>query len=212
MARKTLETLADLTPDAQNANQGTERGRGLLEHSLRKYGAGRSILADKHGHIIAGNKTLEVAADIALPVRVIKTDGKELVVVQRTDLDLSTDKAARELAYADNRVAQVDLAWDTAQLAADQAEGVDVGAFWFPGEWDDLLHALPALNTDGLDRVAPDRETAQPGVFLHFHGRKIPLTAEEAAVFTQRLDAYQEEFGTFFGFVGSLLPEGLPDE
>jgi hypothetical protein len=53
MAGDGIERLA---PDKRNANRGTVRGRALLEDSLRRYGAGRSILADKHGNIIAGNK------------------------------------------------------------------------------------------------------------------------------------------------------------
>ena len=57
---------SELTPDIRNANKGTERGRGALETSLRQYGAGRSILVDKHGRIVAGNKTLETAAEIGL--------------------------------------------------------------------------------------------------------------------------------------------------
>lgn len=43
---KALTTLADLTPDAANANRGTVRGRAMPEHSLRTYGAGRSVLPD----------------------------------------------------------------------------------------------------------------------------------------------------------------------
>jgi len=39
-----------------NANRGTERGTSALESSLELYGAGRSILLDKNGIIIAGNK------------------------------------------------------------------------------------------------------------------------------------------------------------
>src|SRR5579859_6091797 len=133
MSTKT-PNLAYLQPDPNNANKGTPRGRGLLEHSLRQYGAGRSILTDKNGVVIAGNKTLETAADIGLPVKVVETDGTELVVVQRTDLDLTRDKAARELAYADNRVAEVDLDWDAEQLAEDRAAGVDLDSFFFPAE------------------------------------------------------------------------------
>ena len=49
--------ISDLTPDPQNANKGTERGRGMIEDSLRRLGAGRSILVDKHNRVIAGNKT-----------------------------------------------------------------------------------------------------------------------------------------------------------
>ena len=112
---------AGLTPDKENANEGTQRGRGLLEKSLRQLGAGRSILTDKDGNVIAGNKTLESAADIDLPVRIVETDGNELVVVKRTDLDLysETDKRARQLAYADNKVAEIDLAWKPEQIAVD---------------------------------------------------------------------------------------------
>ena len=83
-----------IKPDPRNINKGTQRGRGLLEQSLREYGAGRSVLTDKHGTLIAGNKTHEVATEIGLPVRIIETDGNELVVVQRTDLDLTTDHKA----------------------------------------------------------------------------------------------------------------------
>jgi hypothetical protein len=50
--------LSDLQPDRRNANKGTERGLKALDHSLRQYGAGRSILVDKHGRIIAGNYVL----------------------------------------------------------------------------------------------------------------------------------------------------------
>lgn len=118
--RYTIEK-AGLKPDTQNANQGTQRGRGLLEKSLRKLGAGRSILVDKDGNVIAGNKTLEGAAEIDLPVRIVETDGTELVVVKRTDLDLYSDKdkRARQLAYADNKVAELDLSWKPEQIAVD---------------------------------------------------------------------------------------------
>src|SRR5579871_2460837 len=115
---KRIESIEDLTPDGANANRGTERGRGMLEQSIRQYGAGRSIVADREGRVIAGNKTLTAAAKMRLPVRVVETDGSELVVVQRQDLDLEQDAAARELAYADNRTTQIDLAWDAEQIAA----------------------------------------------------------------------------------------------
>jgi len=110
-----------LIPDPQNANQHTQRGRGLLEKSLRQFGGGRSILADKNGVVIAGNATLEGAAEIGLPVRIVETDGNELVVVKRTDLDLlsETDKRARQLAYADNKISELDLSWSNEQIAID---------------------------------------------------------------------------------------------
>ena len=137
---KKIKTLADLTPDARNANRGSERGLVQLDDSLRNYGAGRSILADRDGRIIAGNKTLERAADMDLRVKVVETDGTELVVVQRTDLALDADDGkARMLAYADNRSAEVGLVWDAAVLAADVAAGVDLGALFTGLELEALL-------------------------------------------------------------------------
>lgn len=126
---------AGITPDRHNANEGTQRGRGLLEKSLRKLGAGRSILTDKDGNVIAGNKTIEAAADIDLPVRIVETDGNELVVVKRTDLDLysETDKRARQLAYADNKIAEVDLAWKPEQIAVD-FEPLELGEWGFDNQ------------------------------------------------------------------------------
>jgi hypothetical protein len=120
---KKLSTIADLTLDPQNVNKGTERGSYLLEHSLQTYGAGRSILVDREGRVIAGNKTLEQAALMDLPVEVVQTDGHKLVVVQRTDLDLSEKSGkARGLAIADNRSSEVGYEPDPAMLALHAAE------------------------------------------------------------------------------------------
>lgn len=136
--------LTDFIPDARNANRGTERGLRMLDDSLRKHGAGRSILVDKNNKVIAGNKTLERAVDIGLAdAIVVPTDGRQLVVVQRTDIDLET-KAGRELALADNRVGQVDLEWDGDTLAALANEGVDLSALWN----DDELAALIGASDD----------------------------------------------------------------
>jgi hypothetical protein len=144
--------ITDLTPDARNANRGTERGLRALDHSLRQYGAGRSILVDKHGRIIAGNKTHQGAADIGLEdVLIVQTDGKQLVAVQRTDLDLETDPAARQMAYADNRVGQLDLEFDPGVLLADLDAGLDLSALWRPDEINELAARVPDFQPVGID-------------------------------------------------------------
>ena len=157
-----MAKLRDLTPDASNANKGTERGRYALETSLRKYGAGRSILIDRQGRIIAGNKTAETAADVGIDdVIIVQTDGRQLVAVQRTDLDLDS-KEARELAYADNRVAELDLSFDPEQLLADLQAGVDLAQFWRQDELDELLADLTPKTTGDtepqIDRAEELRE------------------------------------------------------
>jgi len=143
---KTIQTIADLRPDPDNANLGTERGLRVLDDSLRECGAGRSILADASGTVLAGNKTLERAADIGLPVRIVQTDGTELVVVQRTDLDLAGDdgqrERARRLAYLDNRSSELGLAWDATQVLADLEAGVNLEGLWRDDELTELLAGL----------------------------------------------------------------------
>lgn len=110
---KIIETsIEQLVPDNKNANKGTEYGQHLIEESLRKFGAGRSILLDKHDRIIAGNKTIENAAIVGLEnVIIVETDGNQIVAVRRKDIDLDSAKG-RELAIADNATGKANLAWD----------------------------------------------------------------------------------------------------
>ncbi len=109
--------LEQFRPDENNANKGTERGLRILDDSLRELGAGRSILVDKHGVILAGNKTQERAVDIGLTdAIVVHTNGTQLVVVQRDDLD-ATEPAGRKMGLLDNRSSEVGLAWDPVVLA-----------------------------------------------------------------------------------------------
>src|SRR5688572_19290111 len=123
-------TLADLKPDELNANRGTVRGRAALRQSLESYGAGRSILLDKHGVIIGGHKAVEQAKTLGFPLKIVPTDGRVVVGVLRTDLDLKKDTKARALAIADNRVAQLDLDWDGNVLDQLRANGFDLSLWW----------------------------------------------------------------------------------
>jgi DNA modification methylase len=130
-----IRRLTDLIPDPQNTNRGTDRGRAALERSLREYGAGRAVLIDRHGRIIAGHKTVEQAKRLGIRLRVVKTDGQHLVAVQRDDLDLATDPRARALAIADNRVGELDLEWDVEVLRQLHDAGLDLSAFWSDAEF-----------------------------------------------------------------------------
>jgi len=104
--------IDELIPDDKNFNKGTEYGNSLIEKSLRKFGAGRSVLIDKNNRIIAGNKTIENASAIGLDdVIVVETDGKKIVAVKRTDIDLDS-KEGRELALADNQTSAVNFSVD----------------------------------------------------------------------------------------------------
>jgi sporulation protein YlmC with PRC-barrel domain len=146
----------DFIPDSRNANKGTVRGLAMLEDSLRKYGAGRSILVDKNNNIIAGNKTHQAAIDLGLDdVIVVPTDGKQLVVVQRVDIDIDS-KQGRELAIADNRVGQVDLEFDPDVLMGFAEEGIDLAQYWNDGELAAVLGQGDDLDYEKAWQGMPD--------------------------------------------------------
>lgn len=138
MAEKKIK-ISELIPDSKNFNVGTQYGQHLIEESLRKFGAGRSILLDRNNNIIAGNKTIENAAAIGMEnVVVVETTGDQIVAVKRTDIDLDT-KQGREMALADNATAAANLRWDeeALQRACEEYElapkdwGVDVDSLDF---------------------------------------------------------------------------------
>lgn len=126
MADKVIN-IEELQQDSHNFNKGTEEGKLLMEKSLQDLGAGRSILIDKNGNIIAGNKTQEAAIKAGIKkVRVIETTGNELIAVKRTDIDLDSAKG-RELALADNATSQVNLNWNETELqSASEELGIDL--------------------------------------------------------------------------------------
>lgn len=113
--------ISQLVPDDHNFNRGTEEGAKLMRKSFSELGAGRSILLDRDNRIIAGNKSQQAASEAGITrVRIIETDGTELIAVKRTDLTLDSQKG-REMAAADNVTQQINLDWDKAELA-NQAE------------------------------------------------------------------------------------------
>lgn len=123
--------IEELTQDQHNFNKGTDEGAELMERSFKELGAGRSVLVDKNGHIIAGNKSQKAAMAAGIKkVRVIETDGTELVAVKRTDIEIDSAEG-RRLAFLDNLTTQVNLSWDETELQQVEADvpGFDVADF-----------------------------------------------------------------------------------
>ena len=129
-AAKQIRRISDLVADDRNANKGTARGRSVIAQSLKDNGTGRSILIDRKGRIIAGNKTVENAGAIGLKdLIVVQSDGSKVIAGQRTDLDLKRDGRAKALAIADNRAAELNLDWDGAVLA-ELGQEIDLTLFF----------------------------------------------------------------------------------
>ena len=109
--------MTNIKFDAHNYRTHDEKNLKLIKKSLKELGAGRSIVIDSEGEIIAGNATYKQARELGLPVQVIETDGKRLIVVKRTDLK-TQDKKRKRLALMDNSTSDK-VQWDFDHIAAD---------------------------------------------------------------------------------------------
>ena len=141
-----------LRQDTHNFNRGTDEGQQLMERSFKELGAGRSILLDREGNIIAGNKSQQAARKAGIKkVRVIETTGDELIAVKRTDIDIDSAEG-RRMALLDNLTTQVNLAWDTSEIETVQAEmpEFDVADFGFNIE-DMPYVVMPSEKSAGED-------------------------------------------------------------
>lgn len=112
--------------DRRNYRRHSDENKRIIRESLQRCGAGRSVVVDKDGELIAGNGVYEQAQALGLKTRVIETDGTELVVVKRTDL-ATEDERRKQLALADN-AASDKVDWNTDLLRADFSVG-DLATF-----------------------------------------------------------------------------------
>lgn len=113
-----MTKLKSLKPDPMNANIHSEYGTTLLENSIRDNGLGRSILISSDDVVIAGNGVFEGAGAVGIEkVRVIETDGNEVIAVKRKDIKSGTAKFYK-MALADNIVAQKNIVMDVETVEA----------------------------------------------------------------------------------------------
>jgi hypothetical protein len=111
--------------DSKNYRKHSDKNKRIIKKSVDELGAGRSILIDAENEIIAGNGVYEQWGD--KPIKIIETDGKELIVVKRTDLKPSDEKR-KTLALIDN------YASDTSEFDNDLInEDFDTGVL---NEWE----------------------------------------------------------------------------
>ena len=165
-SKEQVVDIDSLRQDTHNFNRGTEEGQQLMERSFKELGAGRSILLDRDGNIIAGNKSQEAARKAGIKrVRIVETTGDELVAVKRTDIDIDSAEG-RLMALLDNLTTQVNLAWDPSEIEAVSSEidGFDPSDYGFdPSQ----LVSDPTADPNEADKVKednfdPDAEPYEP--------------------------------------------------
>ena len=93
--------MAEIKFDKRNYRKHNDKNKNLIKKSLKECGAGRSIVIDAENEIIGGNGIYEQAQKLNIPIRVIETDGTELIAVKRTDLK-TDDEKRKQLAVMDN--------------------------------------------------------------------------------------------------------------
>lgn len=129
---KEIKTAADLIQDVNNYRKHSDTNKARIKKSIDEAGLGRSVVIDADGVLVAGNGVQQVI-DKDTPVRVVETDGTELVVVKRTDLH-TDDPRRKTLALADNATAD-DVEWDYEAIAEDWTE--DEAGEWGVPSWED---------------------------------------------------------------------------
>lgn len=92
--------IKDLKQDKRNYRKHNDRNLELIKKSVNEVGFGRSVVIDNENEIICGNGVVSTI-DKKTPIKVIETDGSELIVVKRTDLS-TDDEKRKKLAILDN--------------------------------------------------------------------------------------------------------------
>jgi len=159
-----VTSITSLVGDHKNARRRTDRSSQLIKESLQKYGAARSIVIDEENRILAGNGTIEGAKAAGLKnVRIIETDGTEVIAVRRTGL---TEDQKVGLALADNRTADLSE-WD-AEMLHQLSEEHDLSPWFEQEDLDELLNVTtldPVEGNTDPDEVpeVPEDPTTKPG-------------------------------------------------
>jgi site-specific DNA-methyltransferase (adenine-specific) len=141
-----MTSIKDLKSDHKNARKRTDRSANLIAESLQRYGAARSIVIDEDNRILAGNGTIEGAKAAGIKnVRVIETDGTEIIAVKRTGL---TEDEKIGLALADNRTSDLSD-WDKDMLQR-LSEEHDIAPWFNADDLAEILGTVEQLPAEGL--------------------------------------------------------------
>lgn len=193
-------SIDSLTPDPENARVHTARGQELLTETLAELGAGRSVVVDENGVVLAGNGTVEAAKRAGImDIEIVDASPDTLVAVQRDDLSPQDKK---RMALVDNRAAELS-GWDPERLNAYRDEGILVGDFWSPEEF---IAVTAAQNLTPKMQRPPSVDKAQPAD-LRYGMTVIPLTPEATEAMRARIQAHITKHGSTDGFGGQLVRE-----
>jgi len=177
--------ITEYQQDKQNANKGNTRGQAMIDASFAESGAGRSVLVTADNVLIAGNHAIEGAIKAGITdVIEVETDGTQLVVVKRVDLQAG-DKKAKRLSLADNRSNEINLTHDAEQLMQD----IDLLEGLFRQDEIDELFADHAAELETALALDAPKDKEKSRVTKRKYIIKPVLSADEIRVFERALKA-----------------------
>lgn len=116
--------ITDLKPDSRNFNKHTQKGMGLLEKSMQKFGFVEAGLISEDNVICSGNARQETAVMIGMEeVQIVEIDGTKPVYLKKKGLQSDT-KEFHELALALNQTAKENIVFDAEVIEATLEEAV----------------------------------------------------------------------------------------
>jgi len=141
-----MASISDLRSDHKNARKRTDRSATLIEESLKRYGAARSVVIDEDNRILAGNGTVDAAKRAGISkVRVIETEGDEIIAVKRTGL---TEEQKIGLALADNRTSDLSE-WDK-EMLHQLSEEHDITPWFEAEDLAEIMGEVEVIPAEGL--------------------------------------------------------------
>lgn len=214
--------ISSLVHDPHNARLHPEDNASAIEGSFRRFGQRQVITFNPRlgNRVITGNERLRIARDVL---------GWAHIAAVAVEED---EQSAIGYALADNRAGEL-AGWnkDTLEQAMrlvepSMNEQLDAMVIQLGREMNLLMPEMtlgPVAPPNGrpsrtetpteatpdesgqVAMATPERATASQQRLLKLGGQEIPMTPEEERAIIHRLEQYQSEHGTTFGFVASLL-------
>jgi DNA modification methylase len=176
----TTKKLSDFKPTKRNSNRHTAPGMDSLEKSMGQVGYFEPMTAVADGEIISGDARLEVSARMfGDDVIVVEHDGTKPIIGVRTDIPNAEHPTAKQIHYAANMTAAINLDLDPQIVIEDLEAGLDLSDVGISDL--DLAGLMPDIDLNGNEDAGRDTE---PEV--------------------NRADELREEWGTRVGQLWSL--------
>lgn len=190
--------IKDLQFDDRNPRTHPKENIDVIEHSMREFGAARSIVLDENNMILAGNGATKGAIKAGKQrVIIVDSDGTELIAVRRSNL---TEEQKNQLKLVDNRSNETSD-WDyeiLQELLKEQTPEVALDLGWDEKELTDLLSGVFTDRTftgdaEPEEKTENETELAEPQDYGQF---AVPVTATMEHTIRRGIKKAKDEFAT----------------